>query len=189
MPHIAIDNDEPGIRGLMTQRPDTAAPLSQLAETLLRSPMSLPRGERELIAAYASHLNSTPFCSGSHGAFAAAQLDAGHTVVDAVLANPDTAPIAPRLRALLLIAAEVCGPVRSLSADTVAAARATGADDAQIHDTVLIAAAFCMYNRYVTCLDTELPDRPGYFEEAAKWIVTQGYVSDTPDGPGPRRRG
>ncbi|WP_328499716.1 carboxymuconolactone decarboxylase family protein [Streptomyces sp. NBC_00457] len=179
MPHIAIDNDQPGIRGLMIQRPDTAAPLSQLAETLLRSPLSLPPGERELIAAYASHLNSTPFCSGSHGAFAAAQLDGGHELVDAVLANPDTAPITPRLRALLRIAAEVCGPVRPLTADTVAAARATGSDDAQIHDTVLIAAAFCMYNRYVTCLDTELPDDPGYFEEGAKLIVAQGYASET----------
>ncbi|MER5757134.1 carboxymuconolactone decarboxylase family protein [Streptomyces sp. NPDC002088] len=178
MPHIAIDNNEPGIRGLMTQRPDTAAPLSQLAETLLRSPMSLPPGERELIAAYASHVNSTPFCSGSHGAFAAAQLEEGPKVVDAVLANPDTAPITPRLRALLRIAAEVCGPVQSLRADIVAAARATGADDAQIHDTVLIAAAFCMYNRYVTCLDTALPDDPGYFGDAAKWIVAQGYVAE-----------
>ncbi|MER6288540.1 carboxymuconolactone decarboxylase family protein [Streptomyces sviceus] len=177
MPHIAIDNDQPGIRGLMAQRPDTAGPLNQLAETLLRSPMSLPTGERELIAAYASHLNSTPFCSGSHGAFAAFQLDGGHELVDAVLANPDTAPITPQLRGLLRIAAEVCRPVQPLTDATVEAAREAGADDAQIHDTVLIAAAFCMYNRYVTCLDTELPNDPGYFDEGAKRIVTQGYTS------------
>ncbi|MEU5313623.1 alkylhydroperoxidase [Streptomyces sp. NPDC021562] len=177
MPHIVIDNDQPGIRGLMIQRPDTAAPLSQLAETLLRSPLSLTPGERELIAAYTSHLNSTPFCSGSHGAFAAAQIEGGQEIVDAVLADPDTAPITPRLRALLHIAASVCRSVQPLTAEVVAAARETGADDAQIHDTVLIAAAFCMYNRYVTCLNTGLPDDPGYFEMAAKQIVTQGYVA------------
>ncbi|MFI6422848.1 carboxymuconolactone decarboxylase family protein [Streptomyces sp. NPDC050842] len=177
MVHIDLHNDQPGIRGLMTHRPDTAAPLSLLAETLLRSPLSLSRGERELIAAYTSHLNTTPFCSGSHGAFAAAQLEGGREVVDAVLADPDSAPITPRLRALLRIAAEIRGPVRSLEPATVAAARAAGADDAQIHDTVLIAAAFCMYNRYVTGLDTELPEDAEYFEQGAKRITSEGYVS------------
>ncbi|MGX1134214.1 putative peroxidase-related enzyme [Streptomyces glaucescens] len=176
MPHIDLDNDQPGIRGLMAHRPDTAAPLGRLAETLLRSPLSLTRGERELIAAYTSHLNSTPYCARSHGAFAAAQLEAGHDLVDAVLADPDTAPITPRLRALLRIAAEVRGPVRPVAPETVAAARAAGADDRQIHDTVLIAAAFCMFNRYVTGLDTELPEDPGYFDEAAKLITTRGYT-------------
>ncbi|MGW8396985.1 hypothetical protein ACWGLP_09880 [Streptomyces lydicus] len=110
MPHIDIASDEPGIRGLMAARPDTAAPLNHLAETLLRSPLSLLRGQRELMAAYTSHLNATPYRSGSHAAFAAAQLEGGREVVDAVLADLDTAPVSPRLRALLRIAAEVRGP-------------------------------------------------------------------------------
>jgi uncharacterized peroxidase-related enzyme len=177
MPHIEINNDLPGIAGLMKQRPDTAGPLSQLADTLLRGPMSLSRGERELIAAYTSNLNETPFCSGSHGAFAAAQLDGGHDLVKAVLLDPDNAPITPRLRALLRIAAEVRGPVKGVSAEAVAAARAEGADDDQIHDTVLIAAAFCLYNRYVTCLDTELPTESDYYDEGAKRIVSEGYTA------------
>ncbi|MFE9250997.1 carboxymuconolactone decarboxylase family protein [Streptomyces sp. NPDC007088] len=177
MPHIEISNDEPGIRGLMVQRPDTAAPLNHLAETLLRSPLSLDRGERELIAAYTSHLNRTPYCSGSHGAFAAAQLDGGDALVAAVLKDPDSAPITPLLRALLRIAAEVRGEVGPVSAEAVAAARSAGADDRRIHDTVLIAAAFCMYNRYVTCLDTRYPEDRGYFEESAKMITTRGYAS------------
>ncbi|MEV0848452.1 peroxidase-related enzyme [Streptomyces sp. NPDC049954] len=177
MPHIEINNDEPGIRGLMTHRPDTAAPLNHLAETLLRSPMSLGRGERELIAAYTSHLNRTAYCSGSHGAFAAAQLEGGHELVTAVLKDPDSAPITPLLRALLHIAAEVRGQVEPVSAEALAAARSAGADDRQIHDTVLIAAAFCMYNRYVTCLDTRAPEDPAYFAESAKTITTRGYSS------------
>ncbi|MEV4558449.1 alkylhydroperoxidase [Kitasatospora sp. NPDC049285] len=177
MPHISITNDLPGISGLMAQRPDTAAPLNQLAETLLRSPQSLAlsRGERELIAAYTSELNETEFCSGSHSAFAAAQLDGGPELVKAVLHGLDEAPISPKLRALLRIAAAVRGPVRALPPELVAEARAAGADDEQIHDTVLIAAAFCLYNRYVTCLDTELPADPGYYEEGAKRIVARGY--------------
>ncbi|WP_037914140.1 carboxymuconolactone decarboxylase family protein [Actinacidiphila yeochonensis] len=176
MPYIRITNDLPGISGLMVQRPDTAAPLNQLVETLLRAPNSLSPGERELIAAYTSDLNETPFCSGSHGAFAAAQLEGGHDLVKAVLHDPDEAPITPRLRALLRIAAEVRGPVSAVSPEAVAAARAEGADDDQIHDTVLIAAAFCMYNRYVSCLDTVLPADSSYYDEGARRIVERGYT-------------
>lgn len=175
MAHIKITNGQPGITGLMIERPDTAAPLNQLAETLLRGPMSLSRGERELIAAYTSELNTTPFCSGSHSAFAAAQLDGGHDLVASVLRGPDDAPITPRMRALLRIAAEVRGEVRAVSDEAVAAARAEGADDAEIHDTVLIAASFCLFNRYVTCLDTEVPGDPAYYDQAAQRIVTHGY--------------
>ncbi|MFJ5228407.1 carboxymuconolactone decarboxylase family protein [Kitasatospora sp. NPDC088391] len=178
MPHITLTNGLPGISGLLTQRPDTAAPLNRLAETLLHSPQSpaLSRGERELIAAYTSELNETEFCSGSHSAFAAAQLEGGAELVKAVLTDLDGAPVTPRLRALLRIAAAVRGPVRALPAELVAEARAAGADDEQIHDTVLIAAAFCLYNRYVTCLDTELPADPGYYAEGAERIVARGYA-------------
>ena len=175
MPHIEITNDLPGIAGLMVHRPDTAGPLTQLADTLLRGPMSLSKGERELIAAYTSELNVTQFCSESHSAFAAAQLDGGADLVKAVLHSPDDAPITPKMRALLRIAAEVHGPVQPVSPEALAAARAEGADDDQIHDTVLIAAAFCLYNRYVTCLDTTLPTESDYYERGAKRIVANGY--------------
>lgn len=179
MAHIEITNGQPGITGLMLQRPDTAAPLNQLAETLLRGPLTLSRGERELIAAYTSELNTTPFCSGSHSAFAAAQLEGGHDLVKSVLHEPDDAPITPKMRALLRIAAEVRGEVRAVSAQAVADARAAGADDAEIHDTVLIAASFCLFNRYVTCLDTEVPSDPAYYDVSAQRIVEHGYAAAT----------
>ncbi|MEE1735030.1 carboxymuconolactone decarboxylase family protein [Streptomyces sp. BE147] len=182
MPHITITNDMPGIRGLMAHRPDTAAPLNHLANVLLREPASLDAGERELIAAYVSHLNSTPFCAGTHGAAAAAQLDGGQETVTAVFAGPDSAPVTPRLRALLRVAAEVQAAARPVSDEAVAAARAEGAEDTDIHDTVLIAAAFCMYNRYVSCLATDIPAEDSYYEEAAHLIVGQGYgTSGVPD--------
>lgn len=177
MPHITIDNDQAGISSLMIQRPDTAKPLNEVANTLLRGPNSLPPGERELIAAYTSKLNTTPFCEGSHSAFAAAQLDGGHEFVTTVLQDLDAAPITPKLRALLRIAGEVRGEVRKLSDEVVAEARAAGATDDEIHDAVLIAASFCMFNRYVTCLDTVIPADPSYYEVSAKRIVTHGYGS------------
>ncbi|MFJ6574272.1 carboxymuconolactone decarboxylase family protein [Streptomyces sp. NPDC091292] len=179
MAHISLDNDLPGISGLMRNRPDTAAPLNHLAEVLLRGPLTLGRGERELIAAYTSDLNRTPFCAGSHGAFAAAQLEGGHDLVEAVLHDIDKAPIAPRIRALLRIAGHVRGEVEALPPELVAAAREEGATDEEIHDTVLIAASFCLFNRYVTCLDTDIPTDPGVYDEAAKRIVSQGYSALT----------
>ncbi|MFD7750498.1 carboxymuconolactone decarboxylase family protein [Streptomyces sp. NPDC059698] len=177
MPHIAIGNDHPGIRGLMFLRPDTAAPLNHLANVLLRAPASLSRGERELIAAYVSRLNETPFCAGTHGAAAAAQLDGGPEAVAAVLTAPQDAPVSPRLRALLAIAAEVQAAARPVTDEAVAAARAAGAEDSDIHDTVLIAAAFCMYNRYVSCLATDIPTQDDYYAQAADRIVTDGYAT------------
>ncbi|MEU5716206.1 peroxidase-related enzyme [Streptomyces sp. NPDC020403] len=185
MPHITLGNDEPGIRGLMTHRPDTAAPLNHLANVLLREPASLSRGERELIAAYVSQLNSTPFCAATHGAAAAAQLDGGLDTVRAVHAGPDSAPVTPRLRALLRIAAEVRHQARPVSDDAIAAARAEGAKDSDIHDTVLIAAAFCMYNRYVSCLSTDVPAGEDYYQAAAHRIVTQGYGTGLHPQPAP----
>lgn len=176
MPHIALTNGLPGIRGLMTERPDTAAPLNALADALLRGPSPLSRGERELIASYVSELNETRFCADTHGAAAAAQLAGGADLVKAVHHHVDTAPLSPLLRALLRIAAEVRDAARPVPDDMVAAARAEGATDAHLHDTVLIASAFCMYNRYVSGLDTELPGEPGYYEESGRRITAHGYA-------------
>jgi uncharacterized peroxidase-related enzyme len=177
MAHIALGSGIPGIGGLLVARPDTARPLMQLAEALLRGPSPLARGERELIAAYVSRLNGCEYCADSHGAFAAAQLEGGSTLVEAVLTDPQSAPVTAKLRALLGIAREVQAQVRPVGDAAVAAAREAGAKDADIHDTVLIAAAFCMYNRYVNGLGTELPKDPAHYTDSARRIVDHGYAA------------
>lgn len=162
----------------MRFRPQTAKPLNELAEVLLRAPNSIPAGERELIAAYVSGLNECDFCCSSHSAFAAAQLEPGMSLVEQVRADLETAPVSSKLRALLRIAGAVQRGGRTVTTDLVAAARAEGATDVEIHDAVLIAAAFCMYNRYVDGLGTLVPQSPeAYYPEAAKRVVTQGYGS------------
>lgn len=176
MAHIELETQSPGIRGLFEFRPETAAPLGFLAETLLRGDNSLSRGERELIAAYVSGLNDCHFCMSSHSAFAALQLPEGWEVVDGVLRDPGSAPIDDKLRSLLAIAGQVQRSGREVSSETVAAAREAGATDVEIHDTVLIAAAFCMFNRYVDGLGTAAPqEREAYLPMAEK-IVSQGYM-------------
>jgi uncharacterized peroxidase-related enzyme len=176
MPHITLNSDEPGVRGLFLFRPETARPLNELVDVLLRAPGSLTPGERELIAAYVSGLNQCNYCCSAHSAFAAAQLPGGMPLVEEVRAEAVGAPISAKLRALLKIAAAVQRSGKEVSEQDVAAAREQGATDLEIHDTVLIAAVFCMYNRYVDGLATALPEDPGFYEARAQKIVEFGYL-------------
>jgi len=183
VPHIALADGVPGILGPMFFRPETAKPLNDLAEVLLRGDNTLTRGERELIAAHVSKLNNCHFCHTSHATFAALQLDDGWDVVDAVVADPATAPVSDKMKALLGIASKVQSGGLNVTDADVAAARAEGATDVEIHDTVLIAAAFCMFNRYVDGLGTWAPaDREDY-AETGKMIVEMGYAASSPPIP------
>jgi uncharacterized peroxidase-related enzyme len=177
MPHISLNPDAVGISSLLEYRPETARPLTELAERLLRGPSTLTRGERELIATYVSQLNDCSFCSDSHAAVAAAQLAGGMTLVDQVRTDPGSAPISPKLTSLLRIAAAVRRGGKEVRDEQIATARESGATDLEIHDTVLIAAAFCMYNRYVDGLATSLPEDPASYGGSADAIVRAGYVS------------
>jgi len=147
----------------------------ELTEVLLRGDNTLSRGERELIAAYVSTRNECEYCSNSHSASAAAQLPGGADQVGQVLADPGTAPVSGKLRALLDIAELVREDGRLVSADAVAKAHAAGATDVEIHDTVLIAAAFSMFNRYVDGLGTSVPDDPAQYAAGAQMLVEHGY--------------
>jgi uncharacterized peroxidase-related enzyme len=180
MAHIDLGVDEtmfPGIQGLLRYRPETARPLMMLAEVLLRGPSTLSPGERELIAAYVSELNECDYCTASHAAFAAAQLPQGVRLVDEVRADLETAPITAKLRSLLRIAAAVREDGRTVTAWLVADARAEGATDLEIHDTVLIAAAFSMFNRYVDGLATFTPESPDAYLHGVNRIMRDGYLA------------
>jgi uncharacterized peroxidase-related enzyme len=185
MPHIILNSPEPGIRGLLRYRPETGRPLSELAEVLLRGPSTLTRGERELIAAYVSALNECQFCSSSHSACAAAQLPGGMALVEQVRADASNAPVSAKLKTLLAIAAAVRQSGLSVSAEQIAEARAASATDVEIHDTVLIAAAFCMFNRYVDGLATIAPEDPAVYAAGAQRLIKQGYLPP-PAEPGQR---
>jgi uncharacterized peroxidase-related enzyme len=176
MPHIPLDPAEAGIASLFAFSPATARPMSELAEVLLRGPSSLTRGERELIAAYVSSLNGCHYCASSHSAFAAAQLPEGMALVQQVRADLQAAPVSDKVKALLAIAAAVQEGGLKVTHEHVAAAKAAGATDTEIHDSVLIAAAFCMYNRYVDGLATIAPDDPDFYAAGAPAIVQHGYV-------------
>ena len=176
MPHIALPDGVPGIRGLFEFRPETAKPLCELANVLLHAPNTLTGGERELIATYVSSRNDCAYCQDSHGAIAAHHLNGDDELVRQVKRDFEKAAISEKLKALLAIAGKVQSGGKSVLPEDIRRAREQGATDTEIHDTVLIAAAFCMYNRYVDGLATLLPESPSVYRDRAGIIARGGYL-------------
>jgi uncharacterized peroxidase-related enzyme len=157
-------------------RPETGKPLYELAQVLLRGESPLSPAERELIAAYVSSRNNTMFCMMSHAAASRSLYGDEKNIVDEVLQNVDGAPVSDKLKALLHIAGKVQILGKEVTEDDVAEARKYGAGDREIHDTVLIAAAFSMYNRYVDGLASWTPTDPEAYVEMGHRMAEKGYV-------------
>ena len=178
MAHIVLGNELPGIRGLMEYRPETAAPLNALAEILLRDDNnSLSRGERELIGTYVSYLNDCFFCQNVHGALAGHYLGCDINQIDAIKADfMGAAELSDKMKALLAIAGSVQKGGKAVTAIQISDARALGATDTEIHDAVLIAASFCMFNRYVDGLGTLAPPDRQFYINRAPQRAEDGYL-------------
>ena len=180
MPHITLPDGLPGINGPMTAYPETAKHLNALAQELLRGPSSLSPGEREMIATVTSFENECCFCMNCHEAAARHLLiSEEHPAaqrLSEVKADTDDAPVSEKMKALLDIARRVQKGGKSVTPELVARAREAGADDKAIHDTVLIAAAFCMYNRYVDGLATPASSNPADYDKSGERLARQGYV-------------
>lgn len=176
MAHIKLEEGIPGIRSLVMYRPDTGKPLYDLAQVLLREESPLSSAERELIAAYVSYKNTCNFCMNSHAAAARYLFQDEAQTVDLVLEDYQNAPISDKLKALLTIAGNVQTDARTVSDDDVNTARSFGATDRDIHDTVLIAAAFCMFNRYVDGLATLSPTDSELYAQMGERMATLGYT-------------
>ena len=179
MPHIELPENLPGITAGFAFRPETAAPLRELAHALLHTSGNdgFSSRDRELMASFVSSLNTCYFCQTSHGA-AATHLNGGDlSLVDRVCKDYKSAPISEKLKALLAIAEQVQIDGKRVTKELVDQARAHGATDVDIHDTVLIAAAFCMYNRYVDGLATWQPRDKEMYGAMGKRMAEQGYCS------------
>jgi AhpD family alkylhydroperoxidase len=164
MAHIELEQNIPGIRSLALFRPDTGKPLYQLAQILL--------GED-------SSRNNCDFCMSSHAAAARYLYKTDAGIVDLALNDYKNAPISDKLRTLLSIALHVQQDARTVNNEQVALAKSFGATDRDIHDTVLIAAVFCMINRYVDGLATLTPTDPAIYAQMGERMGTLGYVIPT----------
>ena len=174
MPHIPLEEHLPGITGLLEYSQSTAAPIRELTQILLRGPSSLTEAERELIATVVSNGNNCAFCTAAHTA--AASVLAGDTVtVDKVKQDISSAPVSYKMKALLTIASQVRESGKAVTREAIERAKLEGATDLEIHDTVLIAALFCLYNRYVDGLATVTPTDPAYYDALAVRLKEHGY--------------
>jgi uncharacterized peroxidase-related enzyme len=180
MAHINLPEGFPGIRGPMAFRPETAKPLNELAETLLRGDNTLTRGERELIATYVSSLNDCFFCQNAHGGIAQHYLQCDMDFIDEVKRDFQSTSIPDKLKALLSIAESVQKGGKQVTENQIEKARSLGATDREIHDTVLIAAAFCMFNRYVDGLATWAPQDREFYVKRGKLRAEEGYLNFEP---------
>jgi len=174
MAHINVPEGVPGIRSLVMFRPETGKYLYDLAQELLRGESPLSQAERELIATYVSKRNDCFFCMSSHAAAARCLYNEQEGIVDDVLNDMQTADISSKMKALLHIAGKVQILGKEVSPEDIEAARSEGATDKELHDTVLIAAAFCMFNRYVDGLASFTPTDPQAYKEMGKRMVL-GY--------------
>jgi len=176
VPHISLPEGLPGITSGFAFRPETAKPMRELAEVLLRGPSSLTSGEREMIATLVSDRNDCHFCQASHRAAAAHHLGGDYAIVDAVKRDFQTAPVSAKLKTLMAIAAKVQESGKQVTASDIERARSAGATDIEIHDAVLIAAAFSMFNRYVDGLATFTPRDDAAYDEMGQRMAHEGYV-------------
>ena len=175
MPHIEVDENLPGIRALMALRPETASAMGALANILLRDNTGLTMAEREMIATHVSYLNDCFYCRHSHGAITALYLQGDFALVEDVCNNYHKAAISDKMKSLLSIAASVQKGGKHVTPEQIEYARSLGASDRDIHDTVLISAAFCMFNRYVDGLAANTPGDLSTYPPRAKQIIEKGY--------------
>jgi uncharacterized peroxidase-related enzyme len=171
MAYIQTGIDQPGILELLFYKNSTGNALSNLANTLLLDKSPLTSGERELIASYVSYLNECEFCHLSHTAAANEHLGDQGKTVECVIKDIDTSNVSEKMKSLLRIAGKVQKSGKQVTQSDVNAAKSHGATDEEIHDTVLIAAAFCMFNRYVDGLGTtpaRLDEYPAMGKRMAK---------------------
>lgn len=174
MPYISLEEHLPGVTGLLEYRKDAAQSLRELTQLLLRGPSTLSEAERELIATIVSHRNECVYCATSHTAAANAYLGETETV-ELMKKDINAAPLSDKMKALLFIASQVQESGKAVTQEAVDKAKAAGATEMELHDTVMIAALFCFYNRYVDGLATIAPADPEYYNNMAQRLKEKGY--------------
>jgi uncharacterized peroxidase-related enzyme len=174
--------DVPGIVAVMRLSPGLAVHLRGLVDELLVKEVpgaTLSRPDRELLATAVSAANDCFYCMDSHGAFATellrrANVDGIDALVDSVKSGASDG-VGPKMAALLDIARTVQHNPRSLTRKDVARALAAGATNEDTQLAVLIASAFCMYNRMVDGLRAKTPASADAYRARATEIAEHGY--------------
>lgn len=179
--------DVPGILVAMRLTPGLGTHMRGLADELLVHDYpgaTITRVEREMLATAVSAANDCFFCMDSHAAHARALMDRTGELERAPLLDQiklgSVDGLDAKMASLIHIARTVGRAPLELTADDVAAARDTGATDADVQLAVLIAAGFSMYNRMVDGLRAATPPVVEVYDERAGEIAAHGYSAPRP---------
>ncbi|BCJ77615.1 hypothetical protein CS0771_71590 [Catellatospora sp. IY07-71] len=148
-------------------------PFTDWVHQVLRGPSEWSVGERELMAAFVSHLNQCRFCEGSHAAIADVTL--GPDVTAAALADWRTAPLRPALRAAFALLEVLTLRPAEVGPEHIEAAYAHGVTEQGVRDVIHVCGIFCTINRIADAVDFAVPDDKGLKGDAYQ-LLKRGYA-------------
>jgi uncharacterized peroxidase-related enzyme len=140
----------------------------------MRGPSPLSRGDRELIGAFVSALNSCSYCHDVHNeAVQAYGIDA--ELARRLTEDIETAAVEDRMKPLFVLVRKATeGAYRVTQADFDRAYE-QGWDDDAIHDAIVVACLFNFMNRFVSTLGIEADEV--YLAAAGPRLRDEGYAS------------
>jgi uncharacterized peroxidase-related enzyme len=173
VPYLKSLPDDAVLLQVFRAYPDTARPLLDYHELVMRGPSPFTVAERELIAAYVSGVNECGYCHGVHTATAEA-FGIPEGLLEALLADLDTAPVDERIRAVLRYVGKLTEAPARLTDEDAAAVLAAGWDERALHDAVIVCALFNFMNRMVNGLGIKADE--SYFALSGKRLRDVGYT-------------
>jgi uncharacterized peroxidase-related enzyme len=143
-------------------------------ESIMRDPSAFTAGDRELMAAYVSRLNSCTYCASSHSE-AAVILGVEPRALEALIAGVDAAPIDKRLKPIFKFLQKLTlTPYKMIQADADAV-YAEGWDERALHDAIMVCCCFSFMNRLADGYG--LPSDPALFKARAGRHAKEGYLA------------
>jgi uncharacterized peroxidase-related enzyme len=170
---VATGRPLPDAARITFYRPDFyGANAKRFTQEAMRGRSAWSVGDREVMAAYVSRVNDSPFCVGAHSAVAA-RAYGDRDRVDAVLADLPSAPIEDGLRATLGMLGKLTRD-GTVDADDVRAVLAAGVSREQIEDAIAVSFAFNVTGRLANAFAFEVLDPKG-FDAGARYLPRRGY--------------
>ena len=173
MPLLRSLPDNAVLADVRSQYGDLLDLLRPYAERLMRGPSPLSPGERELIAAYVSGVNSCRYCHGTH-ALVARGFGIEESTFTNLMADIDHAPVEERLKPMLHYVRKLTEtPSRMTPHDAEAVYAAGWSDEALLH-----AIAVCAYFNNMTRLveGAGIVGSAAGYAQAAERLVKDGYA-------------
>lgn len=166
--------DDASVRHALQINPEAGKLLSQYHQQILRGHSPLSVGDRELIAAYVSGLNSCNFCHGTH--LAAAELfGVSRDLVLTLIEDPNLGAAPEKLRALLAYARKLTLDHNRMTAEDAQKVFDAGWSERALHDLILVAATFNFMNRFVHGHGIEGDE--ALHTERGRYLFENGYAS------------